>query len=75
VNDAHDVAALMEYRGLSLADATREVIRKLGEAGGTGGMIGIDGKGNIALPFNTIGMYRGHHISGRETLIEIFREN
>ncbi|HEY6167493.1 MAG TPA: isoaspartyl peptidase/L-asparaginase [Verrucomicrobiae bacterium] len=70
----HDVAALMEYRGLTLAEAMREVLRKLGEAGGTGGMIAIDGKGNIALPFNTAGMYRGHHISGREPAIDIFQE-
>lgn len=71
---AHDVAALMEYRGLDLEAAMREVIRKLGEAGGTGGMIAIDRKGNIALPFNTVGMYRGHHISGREPAIQIFQE-
>jgi len=56
---AHDVSALMEYRGLKLADAARAVIDKVGDLGGTGGLIAIDREGNIALPFHTTGMYRG----------------
>lgn len=55
---AHDLSALMEYRGINLNDAARMVIEKVGALGGTGGLIAIDREGNIALPFNTTGMYR-----------------
>ena len=55
---AHDVSALMEYGRLNLAAAARAVIDKVGALGGTGGLIAIDREGNIALPFNTTGMYR-----------------
>lgn len=54
---AHDVAALMEYRGLDLRAATDLVIRQ--KLTGKGGLIAVDASGNIALPFNTEGMYRG----------------
>lgn len=57
---AHDVSALMEYKGLTLEQAANEVVmKKLVEFGGEGGLIGIDAKGNITMPFNTPGMYRG----------------
>jgi len=56
---AHDVSALMEYREMNLGEAARIVIEKVATLGGTGGLIAVDREGNIALPFNTIGMYRG----------------
>jgi beta-aspartyl-peptidase (threonine type) len=56
---AHDLAAFMDYRGMSLSEAASAVIEKVGALGGTGGLIAIDRNGNIALPFNTTGMYRG----------------
>ncbi|MEQ9403742.1 MAG: isoaspartyl peptidase/L-asparaginase [Cyclobacteriaceae bacterium] len=57
---AYDVSCLMEYKGMSLADASHEVIqRRLKEIGGDGGLIAVDSKGNIVLEFNTEGMYRG----------------
>ena len=57
---AHDLAAMMKYAGMSLSDAADTVIfHKLTEMGGTGGLIAIDAQGNIAMPFNTQGMYRG----------------
>lgn len=57
---AHDIAALMEYKGLSLADAANEVVmKKLKTLGGVGGVIAVDAKGNLAMPFNSEGMYRG----------------
>jgi beta-aspartyl-peptidase (threonine type) len=63
---AHDLSALMEYRGINLNDAARMVIEKVGGLGGTGGLIAIDREGNIALPFNTTGMYRGSiDVSGK----------
>jgi beta-aspartyl-peptidase (threonine type) len=57
---ARDISALMEYRGLSAEEAARTALAKVEKLGGTGGVIVIDRKGNMALPFNTEGMYRGH---------------
>ncbi|MBL7984834.1 MAG: isoaspartyl peptidase/L-asparaginase [Flavobacteriales bacterium] len=58
---AHDVSALVEYKGLSLADAVHEVVhRKLPLLEGDGGLIAIDRNGSIVLDFNCSGMYRGH---------------
>lgn len=56
---ARDIAALMEYKNLSVAEASRKVIAKLTDLGGTGGVIAMDRHGNIAMEFNTEGMYRG----------------
>jgi len=57
---AHDVTALMEYKGFSLAEATQHIIHeKLKAAGGAGGLISVDKYGNVSMPFNTPGMYRG----------------
>jgi beta-aspartyl-peptidase (threonine type) len=57
---AHDIWALMAYKGLSLKDATDQVIhQKLKSIGAEGGLIAVDKNGNIALPFNSEGMYRG----------------
>lgn len=56
---AFDVSALMEYKGLSVKEATQAVIDKIGDMGGDGGMIALDAKGNVSMPFNTAGMYRG----------------
>lgn len=56
---AHDISALMEYKGLSLQEAASEVIqKKLPELGGDGGIVAIDNKGNVSMEFNTSGMYR-----------------
>ncbi len=71
---AYDVACLMEHKGLSLADATKEVIQKrILKIGGDGGLIAIDTKGNISLEFNTEGMYRGSKNSEGLDLIEIYK--
>ena len=67
----HDVSALMEYRGMKLAEAADLVINeKLVEAGGSGGLIAVDRYGNVAMPLNTPGMYRGYAKPGeREVAI------
>ena len=70
---AHDVSALMEYRGLSLGDAAQAVLDKVAKLGGTGGLIAIDRKGNITQPFNTAGMYRGTIDDSGRTDIAIYR--
>jgi beta-aspartyl-peptidase (threonine type) len=54
---AHEVSALIERRGLPLAEAAELVIQK--RLRGKGGLIAIDRQGRVALPFNTEGMYRG----------------
>lgn len=57
---AYDVSCLMEYKGLSLAEAMNIVVMdKLIKIGGDGGMVGVDAKGNSAMIFNSEGMYRG----------------
>ena len=70
---AHDISALMEYRGLSLGDAAQAVLDKVAKLGGTGGLIAIDRKGNITQPFNTAGMYRGTIDDSGRTDIAIYR--
>jgi len=57
---AHDVSALIDYAGLPLQEAARRVVMdKLPPLGGRGGLIAIDTHGEVVLPFNTEGMYRG----------------
>ncbi|PTX19589.1 beta-aspartyl-peptidase (threonine type) [Pontibacter mucosus] len=63
---AHDIAALMEYKKYSVKKAAEEVVmKKLVERGGEGGVIALDRKGNIAMPFNSAGMYRGYIKNGK----------
>ena len=57
---AHDVCARMAYGGASLEAATHAVVHEaLPAVQGTGGLIAVDCQGNVCLPFNTEGMYRG----------------
>ena len=70
---ARDISALMEYKNLTVSEACREEIRKLSELEGTGGVIAIDRKGNIAMEFNTSGMFRGFIKSSGEREVAIFK--
>jgi beta-aspartyl-peptidase (threonine type) len=69
---AFDVAARMKYKGLDLETAARETLERLTEIGGDGGFIAVDAKGNIVLPFNCDGMYRGHRTDDSSS-IDIYR--
>jgi len=69
----HDVSALMEDRGMALNEAAQAVLDKVAKLGGTGGLIAIDRQGNIALPFNTSGMYRGYVDSNGKFVVEIYK--
>ena len=70
---AYDVACLMEHKGMSLKAASEEVIHKrILEIGGDGGLIAVDTKGNIAMPFNTEGMYRASKTSEGAEEISIY---
>mgnify|MGYP000173499988 CR=1 FL=1 len=72
---AYDVSCLMEYKGFSLEKATNEVIHKrLLEIGGDGGLIAVDIHGNIAMPFNTEGMYRAGKSSIGEKTVQIYSD-
>ena len=71
---AYDIGALMEYKGLSLEQATKEVITKLGKMGGEGGIISLDPKGNISFQFNTSGMYRGYAKKDGEIKVWMYKE-
>ena len=71
---ARDISALMEYKGLSVDEACREEIRKLTEMNGDGGVIAVDAEGNIAMEFNTSGMFRGYIKSSGEKDIAIFKD-
>jgi L-asparaginase / beta-aspartyl-peptidase len=56
---AFEIAARLRYAGQSLQQSAREVIDGLAAIGGSGGVVAVDRTGALALPFNTIGMYRG----------------
>lgn len=69
---AYDVAARMKYKGLSLENAALETIDRLTSIKGEGGLIAVDAHGNVALPFNSEGMYRGYVANGNPH-VEIYR--
>ena len=69
----HEVSALMEYKRKTLQEASIAAIDKVGKLGGTGGLIAIDKNGNISLPFNTSGMYRGYVDANGKFVTEIYR--
>ena len=70
---AYDVAALIKYKQISSAEAGIEVIKKIGEMGGDGGMIILDKNGQASFPFNTAGMYRGSITASGKVTIEIYQ--
>jgi beta-aspartyl-peptidase (threonine type) len=71
---AYDVSCLMEFKGLSVLEAANEVIyKRILKIGGDGGLIAVDAQGNIAMPFNTEGMYRAFRTSDGEGEISIYK--
>jgi beta-aspartyl-peptidase (threonine type) len=72
---AHDISALMEYKGLSIHEASRIVIHeKVAKLGGDGGIIGIDRQGNVAMEMNTKGMYRAHMDNEGNLTVKIYQD-
>ena len=72
---AHDIASLIRYKRLSIQAAAEEVVmNKLAKLGGTGGIIAIDRNANIAMPFNTDGMYRAYKVHGGNTFVAIYKD-
>ena len=73
---AHDISAMMEYKEITLKEATHEVIQnKLTTLGGTGGVVSIDKDGNVSMDFNTAGMYRAHMDASGNLTLGIYKEN
>ena len=72
---AYDVSCLIEYKGLSLEEATSTVIfERLKNLGGDGGLIAVNAQGEIATPFNTEGMYRAYKTSSGASKISIYAD-
>ncbi|MET0752860.1 MAG: isoaspartyl peptidase/L-asparaginase [Pyrinomonadaceae bacterium] len=72
---ARDISALMEYRALPIQNAADEVIKKkLQTAGGDGGIIAIDKFGNMAISFNSEGMYRAYIDIDGKPVINIYKD-
>ncbi|GFR59531.1 isoaspartyl peptidase [Elysia marginata] len=71
---AYDISAMINYKGFSLGEATKEVIhKKLTKLGGKGGVIAIDKYGNMQAMFNTVGMYRATMDDQGNLEIEIYK--
>jgi len=70
---AHHICAAVEFRGLALSEAVRELLHgKLRELGGTGGIIAVDQGGRIVTEFSTEGMFRGARDSSGLRQIDIY---
>lgn len=71
---AHDIASRIKYLGETLAQAAEKVVADLGAIGGSGGLVAVDHAGNVSLPFNSAGMYRGVIGADGLALTAIYRE-
>jgi beta-aspartyl-peptidase (threonine type) len=72
---ARDVCSAMEYRAMPIQSAADLVIKqKLQKLGGDGGVIGLDKFGNIAISFNSEGMYRAYVDSVGKAVVEIYKD-
>jgi beta-aspartyl-peptidase (threonine type) len=70
---AYDLSAMMEYQKLSVDQASKKVIEKMGKLGGDGGLIALDKNGHVAMEFNTAGMYRGTVTEDGKISVEIYK--
>jgi len=70
---AKTISDLMEYKGLSVAEASKIALDKVGKMGGNGGLIALDKQGNMTMPFNTEGMYRGAITADGKIEVSIYK--
>ncbi len=70
---ANRVSSLIELKGLSVVDATKQVIDEIGKMGGDGGIITLNRDGQVAMEFNTSGMYRGTVDENGKITVEIYK--
>ena len=72
---ARDISSLMEYRALPVQNAADLVIKtKLQKMGADGGIIAIDKFGNMAVSFNSEGMYRAYINKDGKPVVEIYKD-
>jgi beta-aspartyl-peptidase (threonine type) len=71
---AHDICAQVEYLKAPLAKASANVLEKMKQLGGNGGVIAIDANGEVVLDFNSEGMFRGVATSKGRRETAIFRK-
>lgn len=72
---AYDISALIEYKDMTLKEATALVIqKKLADLGGTGGIVALDYLGNISMEFNTLGMYRAMMNDKGELVVGMYKD-
>lgn len=70
---ARDIAARVEYGHVPLAQAAQATLDKVAKLGGDGGLVALDRQGNLTLPFNTEGMYRGYIKADGQSQILIYK--
>ena len=71
---AHEISSLIKYNQMNINEASEYVIgRTLTEQKALGGIIGLDKYGNVAVSFNTPGMFRGYRISEKEPVVELYK--
>ena len=70
----HETSNLMQYKNLSLKESLDNVIKQVGDLGGSGGMVALDKDANIAWSFNSAGMYRGYKKSNGENVVKFYEE-
>jgi len=73
VGVARDIAAMMEYRGLPIQQAADMVMKKVEKLGGDGGVVAMDKFGNMAISFNSEGMYRAYIDVNGKPVVEIYK--
>lgn len=72
---AYDVSCLMEYKGYTLQQACDEVVqKKLVKLGGEGGLVAVSAAGEVAMPFNSEGMYRASMQGDAAPVVAIYRD-
>jgi len=70
---AFQVAAVMEYKNLSVAEACRFLIKeKCKDIEGDIGVIAVDKQGNIGIEFNSERMHRGWKNEGEDVTVCIY---
>ncbi|RQO78775.1 beta-aspartyl-peptidase [Pedobacter sp. KBW01] len=70
---AKTISDLMEYKGLSVVEASKIALDKVDKMGGNGGLIALDKQGNMTMPFNTDGMYRGAITADGKIEVSIYK--
>lgn len=70
---AHEIHAMIQYGGMKLKDAAQRALDRAKQLGGEGGLIAIDKNGEVALPFNSNGMYRGYVDPSGKFVVDIYK--